>query len=135
MAKTLGQVMRGVAKSNGAPFVANEELQMYTLTISYDDDRSQAVTAHLQTDTHGENWIIVSSTFGEVADLDPVDLLKRNESFAGLAYVGVESDGSAVVLTRMPLDNADEDLVARMVAATAAYADVLEEEFYGTDDK
>ena len=135
MAKTLGQVMSGVAKQNNTTLHANEEHQLYTLAISYDDGRSQAVTAHLQTDDHGENWLIVSSTFGQIADLDAADLLKRNESFAGLAFVGAEDDGSAVVLARVPLENADEDLVARMVASVSGYADVLEEAFYGTDDK
>ena len=135
MAKTLGDVMLAVAKQNDTKLHANEEHQMYTLAISYDDGRSQAVTAYVQEDEHDENWLIVSSTFGHIDDLDPKDLLRRNESFAGLAFVGVEEDGSAVVLARMPLEAADEDLVVRMVAAVAGYADALEESLVGGDEK
>lgn len=135
MAKTLRDVMQAVADQNDTALHASDEHNMYTLAISYDDGRSQAVTAHVQADDQGEDWLIVSSTFGQIADLDPTDLLRRNEAFAGLAFVGVEDDGSAVTLARMPLANVDEDLVARMVAAVAGYADALEEALVGGDEK
>ncbi len=127
--------MQAVAKQIDTKLHTSEEHQMYTLAVSYDDDRSQAVTAYVRADEHNEDWLIVSSTFGQIADLDAADLLRRNESFAGLAFVGVEDDGSAVVLSRMPLANADEDLVARMVASVAGYADALEEALVGGDEK
>ena len=133
MAKTLGDVMLAVAKLNDTKLHSSTEHQMYSLAIPYDDGRYQAVTAYVQADDDDENWLIVSSAFGHIDDLDPMDLLRRNESFAGIAFVGVEDDGSAVVLARIPLESADEDLVVRMVAAVAGYADALEESLLGGD--
>jgi hypothetical protein len=134
MAKTLGQVMRGVAKANNSSLSANEEHQIYTLTISYDDGRSQVVQAYNQTDVNDQSWLIVSSAFGKVAELDAGELLRRNEAYADLAFIGQESDGTAAVFARIPFETSTEDLVVRMVHSVAAYADLLEEEFYGDDD-
>jgi hypothetical protein len=134
MGMTIGQLVRSLARETGGKIdEVNEKDQYYVLTVPFTDGRSQQLAVYLGQDDDGAEWFVASSRFGELSELDASALLQRNDSGYGFTYVSAREDGSVDVVAQFPLEITSVELAKRAIVEVAAWADSLEEEFYGDD--
>lgn len=135
MGMTIGQLVRSLAKEVGGSIDSvNEKDQYYLLTVPFTDGRSQQVAVYLGTDDDNNEWFVTSSRFGELGELDASELLQRNDEGYGFTYISAREDGSVDVIAQFPLEVTTVDLARRAIIEVAAWADTLEDEFYGSDE-
>lgn len=131
---TLGQLVRSLNREIGGTInSADEPNKTYSLTVPFTDGRSQAVVVFEGTDAQDNTWFVVSSRFGAIGDLDLADLMQRNFAHYGFGSVCASGD-DATVLAQLPIEHVTVDLGKQLILGVAAWADTLEEEFYGDDD-
>ncbi len=133
MAMTVGQLVRSLSRELGGSIdSADESNGIYVMTVPFTDGRSQQVTVFLGSDENNDSWFVASSSFGSINDLDLTELMQRNYSHYGFASIG-SADGNGTVIAQLPLEMVDVNLGKRLIIQVAAWADSLEEEFYGDD--
>ena len=105
----------------------------FNVVVRFADGRSQAVNVFVDDDLTGETWVVARSPIGDVEELDPIELLERNAA-VGYPFVAV-SDGQAFVCAQLPAAIVTVDLCQRMLMDVAVFADSLEEELVGGDER
>jgi hypothetical protein len=127
----LRELMVQVADSVGATLEDRGDGE-YSLEYPLDDERTQVVSAFVEQDAEGEDWVMAYSVFGRLEQLEPVDLLERTWG-PGFTFIAVD-EGDAMVCSSMPLQGLDGEMMEGLLGDVASWADTLEEELIGGDE-
>jgi hypothetical protein len=109
------------------------DLESVHIDFSFSDGRSQLVTVFPATLLNQE-WGCVLTRVCSMADLEPLQAIKRNAGLVGVALSLIEED-DYVLTYSFPLDDLDPSEVDLALNLVATVGDVLEEEFVGPDER
>jgi hypothetical protein len=127
----LRELMAAVADSLGVTLEDRGDGE-YGLEFPLEEDRTQIVSAFVEQDAEGEDWVMAYSVFGQLEQLDATDLLERNWG-PGFTFIAAD-EGDAMVCSSMPLQGLDAEMMEGLLGDVASWADTLEEELVGGDE-